>query len=397
MVTKATKVVTEDEKMRRLSLLGDKFMDVAQLWRKDEGHQKPEEPDASDKQVYEEMLHTSIQLHQRQKNTEAYAHQTKLAQVIRQYILPKAILGAIKKQSSHLVHFSEFRLDPVFTPVIRKYMANEKLMNDLSTNPRIIDAFFEDNDNPTSTINSHITNSPTNAVSPIQAITPDKSIKHASDCGAAAELVLLQAMADIIGDEKFNAVFGYANADANTNTDGFKFGIVGRGPADVQSPIHIFTTPSFDFEVGTRCWIDGVQGYRQRHPLGVGNGMHAIVAGSLANEPLFWSIDLPKPSSMEDVNKLFEVDFIRPRTVVEEEWLLRQPLVPGNDRKNDKTITWPVPRVDMTYADILCPEVLAFMVVMPTKRLTKQTIYAAKMRGLTKSMMQLIGSPISTL
>ncbi len=142
-----------------------------------------------------------------------------------------------------------------------------------------------------------------------------------TDCGGAVEAVFMKAIADTVGEKRFNALFSLPLT---------RFRLQNKGILGSTSLLPLFTqTICSDFESrdvsqlksGARLYFRGVPWYLAKRPLGVGSGLHAIcMKDPMKEDAVYWGIGLKQLSTYEQVLEFLLGKYNTPRS--EEERVL---------------------------------------------------------------------------
>jgi len=146
-----------------------------------------------------------------------------------------------------------------------------------------------------------------------------------ADCGNATMVCYYKCILDIVGEEKFNHLFGSSSA--------FELIIGQNGITDEKSPISDlaeFTEASKQMKkgvlgkrplhVGEECYFDGVIWYANKHPEGFGGGWNVIYIGdNIERDQLFMAHGFEKPLTEKEINQKFIELYNRERTPQDEQ------------------------------------------------------------------------------
>lgn len=138
----------------------------------------------------------------------------------------------------------------------------------------------------------------------------------AAECGSTTEAVFFKIMLDLLGEERFNALF-------STNENPFQ--IKKWGGDDSFSSLYPFiepVNPDFEasinpneLEVGDHIFLQGVPWYRVKHPLGHMGGMHGIVVGfNEEKKPLIGGMEFSQPKTIEEIYVELLNEYNKPQT-----------------------------------------------------------------------------------
>lgn len=136
-----------------------------------------------------------------------------------------------------------------------------------------------------------------------------------ADCGITMDSVFFKAIADILGEERFNALFSLPQ---------LKLRLTQRGAHASESLLPLFTKSVFtqfdstgasQIPLGSRIYIHGVPWYRAKHPLGIGTACHSVCVGHAKNgEPLFWGLGLKSFKNEQEIVEILLQEYNRPQS-----------------------------------------------------------------------------------
>ncbi|MCF7853046.1 MAG: hypothetical protein K9M07_07395 [Simkaniaceae bacterium] len=111
-----------------------------------------------------------------------------------------------------------------------------------------------------------------------------------TDCGGASKAIMIKAIADVIGEEKFNIIHSHPEMALNFTV----------GVSHVPNPLEFFTLPAdvrfysanrSGITLGTRLYFHGIPWYGIKHPIGSGHGHWAFYMDRTeSGEPLYWAM-----------------------------------------------------------------------------------------------------------
>lgn len=115
-----------------------------------------------------------------------------------------------------------------------------------------------------------------------------------TDCGGAAKALTIQAIKDVLGEEKFNALLSHSLIALNFT----------KSVTVVPNPLDFFTLPAHThfhsadlshITFGTRLYFQGIPWYGIKHSAGFGNGLWAFyLDNNPSGERLYWGLGLDK-------------------------------------------------------------------------------------------------------
>lgn len=151
-----------------------------------------------------------------------------------------------------------------------------------------------------------------------------------ADCGTTVEVVYFKAMLDLLGKEKFNALF---------STRPGKLQIRKWVCPDIRSSLYPFIefvnpqitaeTDPAQLELGDHICLGGVPWYTVKHPFGAMQSMHGIVIGfNEKKEALIGGLGFDTPRTIKQIKQTLVASYNAPQTDAEEEMFKRCPLDP---------------------------------------------------------------------
>lgn len=161
-------------------------------------------------------------------------------------------------------------------------------------------------------------------ITPLNALEDFLEGPTVADCGLTMDSIYFKAMADVIGEEKFNALFSLPELHFRLSA----FGVHAK-----ESLFPVFTKSvctQFDLKnskqppVGSRTYIHGVPWYRAKHPIGNWIGHHTVCLGhTKTGEPLFWGLGLKSFKTEKQIVKMLLQDYNSPQSPKTVEWIDR--------------------------------------------------------------------------
>ncbi|PCI95522.1 hypothetical protein COB11_01945 [Candidatus Aerophobetes bacterium] len=158
------------------------------------------------------------------------------------------------------------------------------------------------------------------------------------DCGNATQLAYYKAMLDVVGTEKFDALFSGGI---------FRLKITQKGIIDSDSPISHFSDYTSaskkrlagsignrPLNIGEECHLKGVKFYANKHPVGFAGGWNVInVGNNESGEQLFVAHGLKSPMTEKEINKLLLESYNQERTPEDELYIRENPSPQLYDRR----------------------------------------------------------------
>ncbi len=134
------------------------------------------------------------------------------------------------------------------------------------------------------------------------------------DCGGAIDSLWIQAIADALGEEKFNILFSRRLLD-------FYFMFYGN----FSDTLELFSLPvCTDFSStnrshlrpGDRLFFENIPWYSIKHPTGYGHGYHAIYLGTdkERNIPLYWALGLKRLVTESELEEILLAEYNMPQS-----------------------------------------------------------------------------------
>ena len=162
-----------------------------------------------------------------------------------------------------------------------------------------------------------------------------------ADCGNATMACYYKCVLDIVGNDKFDALFG---------SKPFTLTIGRHGITDDKSPISYLaeyaeasdkTTTGIlgkrPLEIGQECHFDGIIWYGNKHPEGFGGGWNVIYIGNnKKGEQLFMAHGFEKPLTENEINKKLVELYNRERTPQDEQHVIQAKKPQLYDKETNK-------------------------------------------------------------
>ena len=115
-----------------------------------------------------------------------------------------------------------------------------------------------------------------------------------TDCGGALKGLSLQAIGDVLGEEKFNALVSHKESTLNFS----------KGARSVPNPLDFFNLPAYThfhssdlshITLGTRVYFQGIPWYGIKHPIGTAHGHWAVyLDNTTTGKRLYWALGFDK-------------------------------------------------------------------------------------------------------
>ena len=159
------------------------------------------------------------------------------------------------------------------------------------------------------------------------------------DCGNATQLAYYKAILDVVGSEKFDALF---------SGDTLRLKITQNGITDSESPISYFSEYTSaskkrltgkigkrPLNIGEECHFKGLKFYANKHPTGFAGGWTVIYVGdNQLGEQLFVAHGFESSITEREINRLLVELYNRERTSEEIQYISENP----NPSLHDKSV-----------------------------------------------------------